>query len=125
MSVQMIRSLVLCVLFLVSTHVQAAAPTAFRCDVDYDGDDYAVEINLKSGKAAFFDNDSWAIAERLDIRFIETYPGTTEFQFTSDSDDTLKVTFEKETKSGTIESQGYRYAIKCRATTARKLFSGI
>lgn len=38
--------------------ISSAQAMTYRCEVK-DYDDYAVEISVKAGKAAFFDNNSW------------------------------------------------------------------
>lgn len=59
----------------------AKSTNTYKCAVLNAEDEYSVEINLDSEKAAFFDNDNWSIVELQSINFLDTEPAQTEYTF--------------------------------------------
>jgi hypothetical protein len=82
---------------LLSTPLLAST---YRCGVQ-GNDDYAVEINLHSGKAAFFDNDNWS-----KVWFVRSNLSKPIFRGKDNYDQELVITFDRTSASNSAGNFG-------------------
>jgi hypothetical protein len=111
----------------------ASKPLYYRC-VNVGGvEEYTLEVNLNTGKAAFFDNDSWSVLPQTSVGQLESLPPQTLYRFEGPDayKKPMRISFNQTRLSGGVtENAGTpkqnRLDVKgCQAVKAADLYSGI
>jgi hypothetical protein len=101
--------------------LSASAADFYRCESIGGTPEYTVEINLAADRAAFFDNDHWAVADRTQTLVIETRPSQVVHDFSGPE---VEIRFNQTKRRAYVQGEGASES--CVAIpSADQLWSGI
>ncbi len=117
----------LALLMTILMGASSAQAIMLQCEVD-GYSDYSVEVNTKSGQAAFFDNDSWIVVPQVSNRL----SGIVKFEGDDPSGTILTISIDLQERPGwrpqhsmTFQEDGRNRTPALTCSIASELLSGI
>jgi hypothetical protein len=110
-------------LALVLASQTALGADFFRCNGVGGVPEWTLEVNLVSKRAAFFDNDSWSVADHVFTVSLESNPPQTLHYF--EGADGLEISFNETRPEGAVRGAGDENVPCASLPSASHLYSGI